>query len=90
VNRHELHDRSDEPTPGNGSEPFMEIGSASRRSIVGFISYVLLVGAVCTVLVWLFARFTRSLWLGITLVLFMVGYMLLMGWWASRRDERSQ
>jgi hypothetical protein len=39
------------------------------------------------VLVWLFARFTSSLALAVGVVLFLVGYMLLMGWWASRNLE---
>jgi len=67
----------------------MEIGGAGRRSrIIGGISYVLLFAAVCAVLVALFVRFTGNMRLAILLVLFMVSYMVLMGWWASRSASR--
>ena len=72
------------------SRQFMEIGGRSTRSIVGVLSYVLLFGAVCGVLVMLFMRFTGSLRLALGLVLLMATYMLAMGWWASRGDERSR
>ena len=73
----------------NGDGSYMEIGGAGRRSrIIGGIAYVLLFAAVCTILVMLFVRFTGSMRLAIVLVLFMVSYMILMGWWASRSETR--
>jgi hypothetical protein len=74
---------------GNGDGPYMEIGGVGRRSrIIGGIAYVLLFGTVCAILVALFVRFTGNIRLAIVLVVFMVSYMVLMGWWASRGASR--
>ena len=96
-------DRRDEPATraapergadgdGNGSgtgngERFMEIGGPGRVNIVGLLSYALLFAGACGVLVLLFVRFTGSMRLALALVVFMVSYMALMGWWASRTDR---
>jgi hypothetical protein len=69
----------------------MEIGGVGRsRRLVGFLTYALVFLAVCAVLIALFVRFTGSIRLAIGLVMFMSGYMLLMGWWASRGNGGGQ
>ena len=54
-----------EPAPpeatGNGAPNYIEIGGRSTRNIVGIISYVLLFGGVCGVLVFLFVRFLPAI-----------------------------
>jgi hypothetical protein len=70
---------------------YMEIGGSSQvQRWMGFLTYVLLLAGVCAILVVLFVRFTGSMRLAIGLVVFMVSYMLLMGWWASRGSDRGQ
>jgi hypothetical protein len=71
--------------PDNATRQHMEIGGPGRsRRVVGFLTYALLFLGVSAVLVTLFVRFTGNLRLAIGLVIFMVSYMLVMGWWASR------
>jgi|tagenome__1003787_1003787.scaffolds.fasta_scaffold20083162_2 hypothetical protein len=73
---------------GKDHAGYIEIGGLSQtRRWVGFLTYALLIAGVCTVLVVLFVRFTGSMRLALVLVVFMVSYMLLMGWWASRGDQ---
>lgn len=57
------------------------------RRLRGLIGYVLLVLAVASLLVYLFVRFTGSTRLAIVLVGFMLTYMLVMGWIASRKED---
>jgi hypothetical protein len=73
----------------NGAgERYVEIGGVGRRrNIIGLISYLLLFAAVAAVLVLMFQRFTGHFWLAAALVSFMVAYMALMGWWASRNHD---
>jgi hypothetical protein len=63
----------------------IELGRGKRWA--GVIGFVLLFVAVSIVLVWMFAWFTSSVALAVGVVMFLVGYMLLMGWWASRNLE---
>jgi len=86
--------RSQDPSPdanGEGDDHaagYIEIGGPSQaQRWMGFLTYALLVAGVCAVLVVLFVRFTGSMRLALVLVVFMVSYMLLMGWWASRGDQ---
>jgi hypothetical protein len=87
--------RPTEPANGqhtaNGqTEPmrYMEIGGVGlRRKVWGWTLYLLLFAGVSALLVFVFVKFTASLKLAITLVVFMVAYMAFMGWWASRNDE---
>jgi hypothetical protein len=81
----EANGEDDDAAAGAG---YVEIGGLSQtRRWVGFLTYAVLVAGVCAVLVVLFVRFTGSLRLALVLVVFMVSYMLLMGWWASRGDQ---
>jgi hypothetical protein len=72
---------------------YMEIDTGRKRRWMGLAAYVIFYLAVSSLLVFLLSRFTASLALAVGLVAFMVGYMTLMGWWASRgwsgdRDPR--
>ncbi len=58
--------------------------SQRLRSWIGYVALIVLIAAV---FVFLFNRFTGSFWLAIGLVTFMLGYMILMGWLASRKIE---
>ena len=74
-----------DPSLDHGTRGYMEIGGPGRsQRWIGLLTYVLLLAGVCAILVLLFVRFTGSMRLAIGLVLFMVSYMLLMGWWAGR------
>ena len=66
----------------NSRPRFIEIGG--KRRWPGLISYALVFLAVAAVFGWLLARFTNSPALAIALVTFMCGYMLVMGYLASR------
>jgi len=55
---------------------------------VGWMSYALLFLGVGGLIAFLLARFTNSLMLAIGLVVFMIAYMLAMGWWASGTHRR--
>ncbi|WP_428939007.1 hypothetical protein [Fontivita pretiosa] len=70
----------------NGQQ-YLEIRIGSGRKWAGLVGFALVFLAVCGVLVILFVRFTSSLRLAVGLVVFLVSYMLLMGWWASRNVE---
>jgi hypothetical protein len=72
---------------GNGKQQYLEIRIGSGRKWAGLIGYAMFFLAVCGVLVMLFVRFTSSLRLAVGLVAFLVSYMLLMGWWASKNVE---
>ena len=64
----------------------LEIGGSGRgKRIRGLIGYLLLIAAVAGLLVFLFVRFTGSMRLAVVLVAFMMAYMLVMGYLASRR-----
>ena len=75
---------SDEPPK---RREYLEIRLGRSRRWAGLVGFVLLFLAVSTVLVWMFKQFTSSLWLAIGVVMFLVGYMLLMGWWTGRNLE---
>jgi len=73
---------------GNDRDPeYLEIPLGQSRRWAGRIAYILLFIAVSGVLVLMFMWFTASLRLAVGLVLFLVGYMALMGWWAGRNIE---
>ena len=77
------------PTPEQEPSPAeLEITIGRGRRIFGWIGFLLLVLAISTAIVVLFARFTGSMLLAIVLVLFMLSYMTLMGIWASRNTDR--
>jgi hypothetical protein len=78
--------------PGNNGHRRQELeipAVGQGRWLRGLIWYLILVAGVASLLVYLFVRFTGSLRLAVLLVAFMLGYMGVMGWLASRRaDER--
>lgn len=74
-------------TPEPDRLEYLEIDTARKRRWMGLVGYLLLYGAVAAVLVVLLARFTDSLLLAFGLVAFMVGYMALMGRWASKNIQ---
>jgi hypothetical protein len=66
----------------------LEIEGGGRvKRMRGLIAYLLLFVGVGGLLVFLFMRFTGSLYLAIVLVTFMMTYMVVMGWLAARRPE---
>jgi hypothetical protein len=76
-----------QPADSERRPQYLEIQLGRNKRLAGLIGYVALFAAVATVLVWMFKWFTSSLWLAVGVVLFLVSYMLLMGWWASRNLE---
>lgn len=72
--------RMDRDEPGSGG---MEITTGERRW-AGAVAYAVILAGVAALIVMLMRRFTGSLWWAIGLVTFMVSYMLVMGWLASR------
>lgn len=64
----------------------LEIPDAGRgRWLRGLIWYFILIVTVASLLAYLFVRFTGSMRLAIVLVAFMLTYMGVMGWLASRK-----
>lgn len=79
---------ADQRSNENGDEGrYLEITIGQGRRWWGVVGYVLLFVAVAGVLTLMFTWFTASLRLALGLVLFLVSYMLLMGWFASRNVE---
>ena len=74
---------------GGGLKP-IEINPEKNRRVAGWIGYLLMFAAVAGVLVAVFARFTASVAWAVTLVTFMIGYMVLMGWLAARNPEQGR
>lgn len=74
---------------GANDEPprHLDIRLGRGKRWFGFLAFVLLFVGVSALLVLLFVKFTASLRLAVGLVLFLVSYMLIMGWWASRHLE---
>ena len=66
-----------------GEDGRMEIATGERRW-AGLAAYVLMFAGLAMLVVVLMRRFTGSLWWAIGLVAFMVSYMLVTGWLASR------
>jgi len=75
------------PDPSRNGQQYLEIRIGRGRKWAGLAGFALIFLAVCGVLVILFVRFTSSLRLAVGLVVFLVSYMFLMGWWASRNVE---
>ena len=65
-----------------------EITIGGQRRWIGWIGYVLAFVAIGGVIALLLSHFTNSLTLAIGLVVFMIAYMLAMGWWASQSHRR--
>jgi Flp pilus assembly protein TadB len=72
----------------NTPPKMLEIDASRPRRWIGTTAYVLFFFIVAAVLFVVFLRFTASLALAWGLVVFMVGYMLLMGWLAARNHDR--
>ena len=66
----------------------IEIGEARPRRLIGLASYVLGLIGIAIALGWLLSRFTNSLIIAIALVAFMVAYMTIMAYFASRNLRR--
>jgi hypothetical protein len=70
---------------------YLEITSTDRkRRWFGTAGYALFFAAVATAIYLLFSRFTGSVVLATVLVGFMVTYMAVMGWLASRNAHRRE
>lgn|GEM_PF-2458038 len=78
---------------GNGQErrpPYLEIHLGRSRRLWGLVAYLALFAATCAALVWFLRWFNTPLPLAVGLVVFMVGYMVLMAWWAGRSARRRE
>lgn len=74
---------------GKPDEPRLDelsIDTGWSRRWLGIVGYLLYFAIVAGVLIYLFFQFTDSLKLAFVLVVFMVGYMSLMGWIAMRKN----
>ena len=68
-------------------ERYIEIPVGRERKWFGLVAWWLLLLGVAGLLILLFRKFTSNLWLAVILVAFLLSYMLVMGWWASRHLE---
>ena len=68
----------------------LEIDTAARRRWVGWIAYVLLFLVVAAILVFFFMQLNTSFRLAAGIVVFMIGYMVIMGWFASGKLDRRE
>jgi len=66
----------------------LEIDTGRSRRWLGTTTYILFFIGVAAVLFVVLFQFTASLALAWGLVVFMVGYMLLMGWLAARNQDQ--
>jgi hypothetical protein len=73
---------------GQRKQVEIEIDTSLGRRVMGWIGYLLLFLVVSSALVFLFVQFTASLRIAMALVLFMVGYMVVMGMAAAGKFER--
>ena len=66
-----------------------EIGIEPQRPRrwVGWMSWGILMLIVAGLLAWVLARFTSSVFVAVGLVVFMVGYMAVMAYWASKEGR---
>jgi len=64
----------------------LRIDTGWHRRWLGIAGYVLFFAFVAALLVYLFFQFTDSLKLAFVLVVFMITYMVLMGWLAARKN----
>jgi hypothetical protein len=79
------------PPRETGSRPeYIEIQTGAKRRIWGWVGFLLLFLAIAGLLVVIFIQFTASVALAVALVLFMIAYMAIMGWLASRKIERRE
>ena len=63
---------------------YLEIDTGQRRRWMGAMAYALFFLVVAGALLYVFIQFTASVGWAVTLVLFMVSYMLIMGRWAAK------
>ncbi len=75
---------------GDGEPRYMEIDISGKRRWMGLMAYMLFFLLVAGLLVLLFVKFTASMGMALLLVGFMVAYMGVMGYAASRNIERKE
>jgi hypothetical protein len=68
----------------DASGDYLEIDTGQRRRWMGAMAYALFFLIVAGLLLYVFIQFTASVGWAVTLVLFMVSYMLIMGRWAAK------
>lgn len=88
-------ERLDYKNPQTTPEPvpyrdYVEIEIGAKRKWIGWTMYVLAFAALAALLVWMFVLLNTTLALAIAVVLFMVGYMVIMGILASRGHDQSR
>ena len=81
--------RTDEPDNLDDAPVELTIDTSRRRRWIGWTLYILAFVSLSALLVWFFIMLNTTVALAITVVTFMVGYMLLMGYLAGKsHDER--
>lgn len=68
----------------------LEIDISRKRRWVGWTLYILIFAGLAALLVWFFVMLNTTLALAIAVVTFMVGYMVIMGYCASRTHDEGR
>jgi hypothetical protein len=68
----------------------LEIDTAKKRRWTGWVAYILLYLVVATLLILVLVKLWTPVALAVGLVVFIVGYMTLMGYLASRNIDRRE
>jgi hypothetical protein len=76
----------------NGHTPQTEelrIDTAAPRRWLGWLAYLVILLTVAAAVVWAFLFLNVSFAVAVTLVVVMLGYMSLMGWWLTRDADQT-
>ncbi len=73
-----------------GDFPVLEIDTSRKRRWIGWSLYVLIFLGLASLLVWFFVMLNTTLALAIAVVTFMVGYMVLMGYFAGKTHDEGR
>lgn len=68
----------------------LEIDTGRKRRWIGWMLYLLAFAGLAALLVWFFVMLNTTLALAIAVVTFMVGYMVTMGYFASRTHDEGR
>ena len=79
-----MTDRDDQETQ------FLEIDTGRKRRWFGWVGYILFFVIVAAALIFFFVQLNTSFRLAAGLVIFMVAYMAIMGWFASGKLDRRE
>jgi hypothetical protein len=68
----------------------LEIDISRKRRWIGWTLYILIFAGLAALLVWFFVMLNTTLALAIAVVTFMIGYMVTMGYFASRTHDEGR